>query len=477
VNINKPAILTGYLRLIKAVPPPLVIIALVAAVLRLININYQSLWFDELHCVVPTAPENSVASIIEYCKIDQPPAFFIYLHFFFKVFGYHEVTARIASALLGIIAIPVIYALGKECSGKAAGLMAAWLTAFNYFHIYYSQEVRFYSMLFLFTALSFLFLIRWFKYGGYQHLLFYAVSAIILLYTHYYGLVIAAAQAVIYGLYGILYKQPLKFWIAGLAAAAVTVIAFLPWVPVILHDLGVSEFWIRRPKASFLLDYFYAYFGKDIFQTLCYVALIVFFVLRIKTRKTDDADFRPAYLIIIVWIFFSYLIPYVKSITGTPVLHIRYTMIALPAWILMFSIGWNAIEKDSWKKSFVWLIPLSVCVTLIFFKQHYTRLEKQQFREVSQLVIEKNTPHLPMLSLRDWHFNHYFRDQPDKVQNLAAADLSGIDEFWFLHVVFFADQLEQDIKTYAPDFEIAEHHQLHQAGLVKLVRKKPIPDS
>jgi len=141
----------------------LAVIILLGALLRLYHVNYQSLWLDELYSIVPTDPKNSLKSVIEYSKSDQPPLFFIYLYYFFKVFGYSEPLGRVACSLIGIAGIPAIYFLAKECEDKKTALFAALLTAINYFHIYYSQELRFYSMAFLFATLSYLFFIRAFK--------------------------------------------------------------------------------------------------------------------------------------------------------------------------------------------------------------------------------------------------------------------------------------------------------------------------
>ena len=90
---------------------------------------------DELYSIVPAAPENSIRSIVEYSKGDQPPFFFLYIHYAFKFFGYNELVGRMACAFLGILGILAMYLLGKECSNKMTGLFASLLTAINYFHI------------------------------------------------------------------------------------------------------------------------------------------------------------------------------------------------------------------------------------------------------------------------------------------------------------------------------------------------------
>src|SRR5258706_14897451 len=92
-------------------------IILLGAGLRLYHLDYQSLWLDELHSIIPTDPSNSLSSIIEYSKTDQPPLFFIYIHYAFSLFGYNELVGRMASPFFGILGIIGIYFLGKECYG------------------------------------------------------------------------------------------------------------------------------------------------------------------------------------------------------------------------------------------------------------------------------------------------------------------------------------------------------------------------
>lgn len=336
-------------------------IILIGTGLRLYKIDFQSLWFDELHSVVPAAPESSLSTIVEYCKSDQPPAFFIYLHYFFKFFGYNEIVGRLASALLGIISIPVCYWLMREFSGKAASLMAALLVAVNYFHVYYSQELRFYTMLFLFSALSYLFFIRAFKTLRIWDFVGYTLATIGLLYTHYYGIAVFIIQALTFLVLVIFFKREVRFIAFGGLSGALVIVGFIPWIPVIINDLGISSFWIKKPSAIFLLDYFYNYTGKDVVTTLAWVTLMVFFI---KTWKQVDESRRPLLVILLTWLVLSYLIPYLRSIISVPMLHIRYTMIALPAWIVIFAMGWDSIRKWRLKYYFVILIPLAAINSL-----------------------------------------------------------------------------------------------------------------
>ena len=48
-----------------------------------------------------------------------------------------------------MLAIPVVFAIGKFVAGNRAGLLASLLLATSVVHVHYSQEARAYALLFL----------------------------------------------------------------------------------------------------------------------------------------------------------------------------------------------------------------------------------------------------------------------------------------------------------------------------------------
>jgi uncharacterized membrane protein len=443
----------------------LLAIIIIGAVLRFAGLGFQSLWYDELHSIIPTAPENSIASIIEYCKGDQPPAFFLYLHFFFKVFGYSDIIGRAACALVGVVSIPVCYWLAKELSGKEAGLMAALLVSVNYFHIYYSQELRFYTMTFLFSALSYLFFIRAYKTLSIKDFVGYIMATTALLYTHYFGLVIFAIQIVTFIILAIFYKRETKFILYGGLSGILVILMFTPWMPVIISDLGISSFWLKKPGPDFILDYFYSYFGKDLLTTLILVILMILFVRSWKLEKQ-----KVLRVILLIWLIGSYLIPYIKSIVSVPMLHIRYTIIALPAWIMIFALGWNSIQKPKAKNILAIALGVMAVANLIFMRKHYTKITKQQFRETSYAVQEKNRSLLPVFSQYPWHYNYYFSDQAQKVASLP--DSLSAESFWLLQVEFFSPEANEEEIRKLSSYQVTEMHSFKDTRAILLTRKQ-----
>ena len=466
-------LVTGNLLNPRAPAVIILILIFVGAFLRFYGLNFQSLWFDELHSIVPTDPANTLLSVIEYSKKDQPPAFFIYLYSVFQLFGYNEWVGRAASALLGVLAIPVMYFLGREVRSNSVGIFAALLTSFNYMHIYYSQELRFYSMAFLLTALSFLFLIKAFKSEKLIYFIFYVVFTTALLYTHYYGLVIYAAQVLIF-FFLLLYKRDKKFILSALVSGIAVGVFFLPWMPVIQSDLAITSFWIRKPEPTFLAGYFYDYFGKDVIVTAVFIVLLFYYARYRLRNSSQDSSSKAVEAIVLGWLAFSYVIPYVKSVIGPPMLYIRYTIVSLPAWLLILSLGWDEIRALKWRNGITLIVCLSMVINLIFMRKHYTRIEKQQFREVSNLVKQRNTDSTPVFSVYPWHYNYYFRLHPLDVNDVNATDFSHVGKFWLLQAEFFSpDEKTEIINRFQEEFEIAERHPFHKAEAVLLVRKTP----
>ncbi len=390
----------------------LLVILAIGLTLRLYRIDRQGLWYDELHSIIPTSPTNSLVSVIEYCKDDQPPAFFLMLYFWYNVFPYNEASGKVLCAIIGVLGIVSMYFLGKEVGGRNVGLAVSFLTAGNIFHVYYSQELRFYGLLFLMTCLSFLFFIRFIKLPIIRNQLIFSITTALLLYTHYFGLVVILTQAIIFMIIGLVNRRGVKFFLKGLACAAFVLLAFLPWIPIIMNDLQIKSFWIEDPGPLFIIDYFRSYFSgwwglsfKYILNgTLFLVLLYYFWTLAYRAKKKQSIEID--HFVLIGWGVLTLLIPYLYTVYRMPMLVDRYTIITLPVILLMIAIGWVYIKN----------VYIKILIILIFvisdFRVHYryyTKYKKSEWRELAFQIIQENKNSYPVLSQYPWHFNYFFK--------------------------------------------------------------------
>ena len=125
--------------------------------LRLSFINKpEGLWNDEyVSWYVANTPfaDGFWHELFKQCHM---PLYYLYLKPFAQ---YSDVILRLTSVVPSLLAVVVMYYVGKEYSRKV-GLVVALVTSCLSFLVYYSQEVRFYSIVFLLSGLLLLFTIK-----------------------------------------------------------------------------------------------------------------------------------------------------------------------------------------------------------------------------------------------------------------------------------------------------------------------------
>lgn len=158
-------------------------------ILRLIFINKpDGLWNDEyVSWYISQKPilNDFWQGIISQCHM---PLYYVYLKIYTAIFGNSDIALRISSVIPGVISIPIMYKIGKE-KDTQTGYFCATATAISAFLIYYSQEVRLYSLLFLFCAINLLYTLRTIKDSSKTNCVMYSLSNFLILITHTIGFV------------------------------------------------------------------------------------------------------------------------------------------------------------------------------------------------------------------------------------------------------------------------------------------------
>ncbi|MGV3541172.1 MAG: glycosyltransferase family 39 protein [Rufibacter sp.] len=425
----------------------LLLIILAGTILRLKDLTYKGLWLDELHTVIETNPEISLSDILYFMQnTDQhPPLYFFTAHYWLKLIGYHDFAIKLLSVIAGVASILSMFHLGKEARNKTVGLIAAALVAFNYFHIFYSQEARNYIFAFLFACLSFTYLLKALKKPSITAGIAYALATILLLYSHYYSLFVVVAQAVIVLFLYIIRKENQKYIKCFGVAALVTIILYAPWIPTLLKIGSISSFWLEKPSASFFIDYYKEYFGY--YSLIIYIntALLAVFIVSVivawkgkkVTRFTPIQENLPLLgFILLSWVVISYGIPYLRSITATPMLFPRYTIVTLPAIFLAIAIGIDLLRFTWLKTIFVFGICFLTTVNLVYSQDYYRSRPKQEWREMTLFVAKHNVAQYPVVSDRSWYLSYYFKifDVSYPIVEINADFLKSTDTkgFWIM---------------------------------------------
>ncbi|HVY56107.1 MAG TPA: hypothetical protein VHC46_10160, partial [Thermodesulfobacteriota bacterium] len=222
----------------------------------------------------------------------------------------------------------------------------------------------------------------------------YLAAGTLLLYTHYYGLPVIIAQNIYCFTQYMRRRRPgllsLTKW---LKLQLLLLLLFLP-VSVLMLKQGsaISKgFWITKPLFSDVFSYFMTYSGSApiliillIFSLLAIVGLPAAGYLGRVFQVPGD---NPAVLqisygsrlyLLLLWILSVILIPFLVSVTVTPILVYRYTIGASPVLYLLASRGITGTNNN---RVIMVLAALITVFSLANVEEKYTTIDKFQWRE------------------------------------------------------------------------------------------------
>jgi mannosyltransferase len=245
-------------------------VLLLALVPRLYGLSERSLWFDE--GFTWRLVQFPFSEMLERATRDNsPPFYYMVLQAWQEVFGASAVALRSLSVFFGLATIWGTYlfaaaafggvlsgsepAEDERSRGRAIGLFAALLVALSAYHIRYSWELRMYALAAALAAFSSWALVRALHpRAGFRRWWLYGVLALLLVYTHYYGLFTLAAQ----GIFALFFLWQRAGWrLPGLLrqdtfrraalTACLVALAWSPWFPVFLRQKAQvkADFWSR----------------------------------------------------------------------------------------------------------------------------------------------------------------------------------------------------------------------------------------
>ena len=341
-------------------------------VLRLYQLGKQSLWFDEAYSVLMS--KNLTGIWFDQTRDASPPFYYTLLHCWMGWFGKDEFSIRFLSVLFGVLLIPLIYAVGTTLFEKRVGFYASLLTAISPIHIYYSQEVKMYTLLPLLSLASFFMLYLCLKEKKNIYWVVYGLVTILVLYTHNYGIFLLIAELCFYILFN---PKPKGSSLKFVLTQAVILLDYLPRLLVISEQAARDmNPWIQVPTLSdvastfmhFSLLSWSLFLTESLSKTLNFVLPLfaLIFLIGICSREKNKL-FLQTYLLLPLGLAFgvSYKIPvYVAG---------RYDMIVFPAFCLILAVGLSKIKFSLLRYFFLSIIILSTFVSLYHYYFVYAK--------------------------------------------------------------------------------------------------------
>ena len=111
------------------------------------------MWYDEIQVVRVVQLDLKSLFMGAKSHVSAPPLDYLFLHVVAKVCQ-SEFCLRLPAVLWGILSLVLTYKIGERLLGKKTALLGTFLLAISNFHIHYSREIKFYSILVFFALLS-----------------------------------------------------------------------------------------------------------------------------------------------------------------------------------------------------------------------------------------------------------------------------------------------------------------------------------
>jgi uncharacterized membrane protein len=315
--------------------------------LRLHRLGAQSLWYDETVSV--HLASKSLPALIAHTAGDiHPPAYYILLHLWLRLTGVSlglEFLAAFLSLCFGVSIVALSMAVARRLYDARAAALAGLLAAINPFHIWYSQEVRMYTLGAALGLVCLLALLHIFgdESPSRRWWLAYIAAATVGLYTLYYiGFLLAAFN--LWALWSLRHKVVRSaLWRWFLAQLAIAML-YAPWLPVLWRQATqppVPPWRTFTPLTKVLMESATALAAGQSLPlpaaALPLVLALIFYGLGLMRLPYP----RAALLFFYTWgsLFLIFLFSSV-----TPLYHVRYTFTYAPPFLIAVAVGLASVR-------------------------------------------------------------------------------------------------------------------------------------
>lgn len=396
-------------------------ILVLAAILRMYHVDFQSVWLDELITMNECSPKltfkesHAIISVWE----NNPILYYYLIKINSIIFGHTTFVVRMFSAIIGVLSVYLFYLIGKEINDKKTGLIAALLGSINYFLIYYSQEARAYILLTFLTIFSFYQLIRLLKDNTIKKAIIYGLSLTLLINTHFFGLFVLVSQVFILLIFLFdVEKDKRVSYIINASIAGVIALSiwfYLSW-EIFKIASELQAFWIPEPTPELITGIFKEFFGHSEALIFIITILTVYYFIKLLNNKSESKTIKNnnlifGFIIISIWIIVTIYIPYLRTYLKIPMITSRYLILVLPAILLLLAVSITKIENKIIKNGVLAFFIVASLTDLFVVKKHYTKVNKTQFREISEKIIEKNPSKSKIVSYWYWHFGYFLNNK------------------------------------------------------------------
>lgn len=355
-------------------------ILFLATILRLININ-QSLWLDEASQALMS--QRSIASIIfERTGDFHPPLSYLLFHYWMMISN-SDVWLRLLPIIFGVATVFVIYKICQKMFGEKVALISALFLATAPYHVYYSQEIRMYSMATFFASLSMYYFITRKPLG-------YVISSAALIYAHYMGGLLIISQVIYF------FITEKKNFLGYTKLLLLIFILYLPWIPELLNQLqngvkvnqylpGWEKILSLDPIKALPLIFIKFSIGRISFDNqLVYLGISTVVLISFGFLIYRSLRSKKQTKLIAFWLFIPIIITWLISFI-IPINQPFRLLFTVPAFYMLLAVGVGSLERF-WRLGILGVLIISISGLLIYWTN--PKFQREDWRTATKDIRE-----------------------------------------------------------------------------------------
>ncbi len=390
-----------------------------ATILRFHNFTEIPFTHDEFSALFRTY-FNSFSNLIEYgVKVDGHPAGVqVFLYYWTKAFGETEWVVKLPFIISGILAVFMIYKIGKLWYNETVGLISAAFLASLQYSVMYSQIARPYgSGIFLILAMVWFWSLIVKNKGKFiKNTVLYVIFASLCTYNHYFSFLVAVIVSIT-GFFVIEKKLLLKYLIANICV----ILLYIPHINIFITHLNMGgvEGWLGKPDASFFGNYLAFIFHFSYYSLGLIIALII---LGVSMHKKQTFSFKK-FIMFFIWFSLPIFIGYYYSIYGNAVLQYSVLIFSFP--FLFFIVFGHLKNLNKYINFIIVVCILSVNIlTLIYERNHYEIFYESSFKKIltDHAEFKKAHPNNPSIIQSNRKITNYYIEHLDIDENFIFID-------------------------------------------------------
>ena len=296
----------------------------------------ESLWMDEgLSIGIASQPLFDIPGVL---RVDgSPPFYYMLLSVWMDLVGSGPAETQALSVAIALVAVPGGLWAGWSLFGRRAGLICAALFTVNPFLTQYAQETRMYSLMLVMSLLATAAFLHVFAFGRRRYLPLFFVLLALMLYTHNWGLFLAAGLVCALVPCWYVSENRHSFWRDALIGFGGAGLLYLPWLPTLLHQVQhTGAPWLNSPNFGAPIQISKSLLGGGT-PTVALLLAGGSGVAAVIARRVEDKE-RTAVLAGAVVVLATLVVAWVVS-QVSPAWTTRYLGVLLGPMLLVAALG------------------------------------------------------------------------------------------------------------------------------------------